>query len=1328
MTWTSIRRSLISILFAVSMLLIQLGANVASAQTGTTSLRGSVIDKSGAAIVGAKVTISNPELSVERTTTSGATGQYEFLLLPPGTYSLSAEKENFRKYIQSSLQLLVNSPATHDVILQVGSSTQTVEVSAQAVALNTSDASLGIAFNETQVKQLPLEGRNVPDLLTLQPGVVYTGNRSDIDTNVDTRSGSVNGARSDQSNITLDGVPVNTQGGFAFQSVLPVTLDSVEEFRVTTTNYDSDQGGSSGAQVSLVTKSGTNNFHGSAYEYNRNTATSANDYFVKSSQIQNCVSNGIPLSNSECNKAPKLIRNIFGGALGGPIKKDRLFLFVNYEGTRRAEATTETQQVPSPTLRDGIIQYQCPTNSDGSLDTADCPAGSVTGLSGKNYSVPAGYIGLNASQIAALDPLHVGPSALMLKYFNSFPSPNALAPGDGYNYDAFTWSAPVGDTKNVYIAKLDYNITRDGKQRISVSGALQNEANPQAPFLPGQAPSQSFVNFSKGIIVNLSSVLTANLINNFRYGFVRQSLGDIGNTNQPIVTFRGLNDQTGAATYTNAFQRPVNNIFDDVSWNRGNHTFQFGTAITILRNPNSNYASSFSGASTNASWLDTGGLGVKAGSPFNPTKGGYFPMDSGFANSYDYPLMAVLGMVSEVDAQYNFDKTGQPLAQGAPVARRYGVDSYEFYFQDVWKVKSNLTLTLGLRYSLFSPPWETNGLEVVPSFNLDSWFLQRAANMNNGIGSYADPAVTFALGGKANNKAGYYNWDYKDFAPRLAIAWSPKFASGLMGALLGNGKSSIRAGAGIVYDRAGESLVNNFDSSGGAFGLSTTLPNPAGSQTAASAPRITGLNTIPTVDNNGSTIYQAAPPAGFPVTYPPIEAITTGLDQNIKTPYSYTFDLSYSRELSKGFQVEVAYVGRLSHRLLTLDDLAMPLDIKDKASGIDYYTAGTALAKLYRNGVTDETFSPSMVSPAVAKYWADILPPAAPGSGYAIGPNGLSGGCYNSSTPPTMTTSPVLAAFDLFCAGNRNETTPLQAWDTYGIPDANGGASYLPLGTANTFFNPQFSSLYAWRSMGMANYNAMQVTFRHPSSHGVQFDFNYTFSKSIDLSSDAERIGTHSGLGGQIINAWNPYQLRAVSDFDATHQFNANWIVDLPFGRGRAFGRESNGLVNAFIGGWQLTGLFRLTSGFPVNVSNGAQWPTNWELGGQAFLTGPVTTGRYTVTDPTAADFGAPNVFANGHNAFNSFTSPFPGEAGSRNSIRGDGYFGVDMGLAKRWTMPWSEKHSLQFRWEVFNVTNSHRFNIQTGSLYLDSQSTFGDYTGLLTNPRVMQFALRYEF
>ena len=396
MIWTSMRRSSISILFAVSMFFILLSANVAGAQTGTTSLRGSVIDRSGAAIVGANVTIKNSSQGFERSVLSGATGQYEFPSLPPGIYALTAEKLNFQKYEAAKIELLVNLPATLDITLQVGSSTQTVEVSAQTVTLNTSDASIGNAFNENQVKSLPLEGRNIPDLLSLQPGVAYTNNRPDVPA-FDTRNGAVNGARSDQANVTVDGVAVNAEGGQAFTSVLPVTLDSVQEFRVTTTNYNADQGSASGAQVAMVTKSGTNEFHGSAYEYNRNTLTSANDFFVKNGEIQNCLNNGTPLSSGQCNKAPKLIRNIFGGSLGGPIKKDRLYLFMNFEGTRRSEAQSVTNAVPSAAMKDGIIQYQCQTLSDGSLDTATCPGGSVAGISGSSYNIQPGYAAVSPS-------------------------------------------------------------------------------------------------------------------------------------------------------------------------------------------------------------------------------------------------------------------------------------------------------------------------------------------------------------------------------------------------------------------------------------------------------------------------------------------------------------------------------------------------------------------------------------------------------------------------------------------------------------------------------------------------------------------------------------------------------------------------------------------------------------------------------------------------------------------------------------------------------------------------------------------------------------------
>src|SRR3984893_7862893 len=223
----------------------------------STSLRGAVTDPSGSAIAGAQVVLASPESKTERTVTSSDQGEYQFLFLPPGTYTLTVSAKGFQRSQITGLQLLVNTPATINAQLKVGTASEVIEVTSELPALNLVDASIGNSFDENQVKQVPLEGRNVPDLLSLQPGVAYTGNRTDIDYDQDTRNGAVNGARSDQSNITLDGVDVNDQAkGYAFKSVLPVTLDSVQEFRVTTTNYGADQGQGSGAQVALVTKSG----------------------------------------------------------------------------------------------------------------------------------------------------------------------------------------------------------------------------------------------------------------------------------------------------------------------------------------------------------------------------------------------------------------------------------------------------------------------------------------------------------------------------------------------------------------------------------------------------------------------------------------------------------------------------------------------------------------------------------------------------------------------------------------------------------------------------------------------------------------------------------------------------------------------------------------------------------------------------------------------------------------------------------------------------------------------------------------------------------------
>ncbi len=1326
------------VFFAI--LLVCLFVNGGNAQTGTSSVRGAVTDKTGSAIVGAKVAVVNAAQGLHREGATDGSGAYEFLGLPPGSYVLTIETKGFRKFEQKNLQLQVNSPASVNATLEVGSAAEIIEVSAQAVTLNTTDASLGSAFSENQVKQLPLEAGNVPELLSLQAGVAYTGNRPDINKDTDTRSGAVNGARSDQSNITLDGVDVNADTkGYAFTSVLPITQDSVQEFRVTTTNYNADEGRSSGAQVSLVTKSGTNNFHGSLFESHRNTITSANDYFIKLSELQ----------AGQPNVPPKLLRNNYGGSLGGPIKKERLFFFVNYEGHRQREAQSVVRIVPSAAMQDGVITYQCQTLADGSLDTATCPGGTAQGLTASHNIIP-GYFGLTPTQIKNMDPQGIGVSTnVMIPYLKSFAPfvPNDNSVGDGVNFVGYRFKGPVAINTSWYIARADYKLTSNGNHSIFWRGALRNDTNGGVPYLPGGAPERTQVDYSKGYSVGYSAVLRPNLVNNFRYGYTRQSFGQIGNQTQDIIYFRGLNDNStsnnSSLVYTtnSNFQVPVHNFVDDLSWIKGRHTLQFGGNIGILRNPQANNTNSFASASDNPSWLDTAAMaGTGAPGHLDPGFEGFPAVDGGFGNNYDYPMGALIGMVPQVNAQYNFTKSGSALADGAPVSRRFGADTWEMYAQDSWKVKPNLTITFGLRCALFSPPWETSGLQVTPNISLSTYFNDRATGAKLGLPSSATGPLSFNLGGPANGKPGFYNWDKKDFGPRFSVAWSPSAKEGLFKSLFGNpGQTTIRAGAGIVYDRLGPALLATFDANG-SFGLSTGLTNTGGVQTPTTAPRITGLvglSNIPTTDLTGSQIFASNPGGTFPQTFPSglngdvgSYAVYWGMDNKIKTPYSYTLDLSVGRDLGHNLSLEVSYVGRLSHRLLTQFDVSSPLDLVDPKTGVDYYTAVRALANIYRTGVPSESITSAMIGPT-ASYWQDLMGTTNFLPGVSGAPQGFRiSRCANS---PFASNDPVVAAYDLFCGFTFNETTGLQGIDQgfgfrdFSNKDADGNRiPYYPVTGPYTFVDPQFAALDAWRSTGAAAYNALQVSLRKHVSRGLQFDFNYTYSKSFDVSSDANRINAYGGLGGQVINAWSPKQLRAPSDFDLTHQINANWIAELPFGKGKWIGNEAHGVLEGIIGGWQLSGLARWTSGFLVGVGNGAQWPTNWELSGFATQIDSVKT-HGAVKNPD----GTVNLFGNAAAAaaaLNSFQPDFPGQSGNRNSLRGDGFAGLDLGLSKLWHMSWKESHSLQFRWEVFNALNLTRFDVESLSLSITNSSNFGNYTGLLTNPRSMQFALRYEF
>jgi hypothetical protein len=985
--------------------------------------------------------------------------------------------------------------------------------------------------------------------------VVYLGNQ--VDQTSDSRGGSVNGARSDQTNVTLDGLDDNDQlNGFAFAGAMRATLDSLQEFRVTTSNYDASAGRSSGAQVNLVTKSGTNSFHGSLYEYHRPTFTVANDYFNKEAQLKA----GLP------NIPGHVLRNTFGGTIGGPIMKDRLFFFAAYEGQRTADQVQESRTVPTASLAAGQLKYLC--NPD---QTVQHPDTNCT-LSNSNVQsvvqdptyAPLYVVTLNSSQIVALDqgcsgagtcPPGPGPNPNILSLFSNYPAPNSTSGGgDGLNSASYTFAGNNPTKHDTYIFKLDYKITPNGNHSLFVRGNLQNDHTSTPPQYPGLPPNDFDTNNSKGIAVGYTALLRNNLINNLRYAFIRQGLGVSGLNNQPFNRLRGLSDSVGltSSVLTNV---PVNNIIDDVSWTKGRHTIQFGTNWRFIHNNRQSNAQNLSEGYENLYWMNPSFIAntgtsldpsilapPPGGSDTDPTTAVDPLVDGSFGTSYSFAAMQLMGIMSQIYTTTNQDKNANLIPSGALVTRHFRHYEGEMYVQDKWNVTPNLTVTAGLRYSLLQPPYESGGNQVSPTVNMHQWFTNRWKGALSG--NVAQPDLTFDLSGQANGKKPYWAWDYHNFAPRLAIAYSPHGASGFMHKLFGDaGKSSIRAGYGLYFDHFGEGVVNTFDRQG-SWGLTTTISNPAGVNTVDTSPRFLGLHVLPPSPGVPSPHGFPYTPSNDPSTYG--LAIAWGIDDNLKTPYSHVVDFSITRDLGHNFVAEATYTGRFARHLLQEIDLSQPLDLVDPASKTDYFAAAQMLDKMAYAGVQTNDVQP-------IPYWENLFPAAA-GQGLLSNSDGTA--CSGGPTPnPTTATQNIYDMYNCFVG---NETLSLEILDAFCFPACAG-----PNGTnAFQYYQDQFSSLYGWQTRGNSSYNGLQLSLRHAMSAGLQFDVNYVYSKSIDVGSNAERVNGFESSGAaaynsQVINAFSPNLWRAVSDFDATHQFNANFIWDLPFGRGRHWGVEA---------------------------------------------------------------------------------------------------------------------------------------------------------------------------
>jgi len=683
-----------------------------------TTVTGTVLDPSGSVIPSASITFTNVDTGAQRATVSDSEGRYTLTQVPPGKYRVNARAPGFAEAVINNVELLVNQPATIEVKFEkVGATTETVQVEAAAVTVNTTDASLGNAINNNVIVQMPSFARNVVGLLAFQPGVTSYSSGGTVGSN----DGAVNGGKPDQGYVTLDGADVMDQNArTAFTSVLRVTLDSVEEFRVTTTNGDAATGRGSGADVQLVTKSGTNSLHGSLYEYRRGTETAANTFFNNQA--------GVPV-------APLLI-NIFGGSAGGPIKKNKLFYFMNYEGRRDASASSVNRTVPTATLRQGIVEY---TNSANQV------------------------IQLSPAQVQGVDPAGIGVSAAALKTMQGIPLPNNFAIGDQYNTAGYIFNAPGYNVQNTYIAKIDYHPDSAGKNTLFVRGNLQNDwadnSTTNAPEFPGLPPNSVSLANSKGLAAGWTSVISPNLVSTLHYGFTRAGTENSGVLGSNYEWFRGLSTPYGTATSLSRII-PVHLIGEDISWNHGAHNIRFGGSFRNISNQSASTANSYSSASSNPSWISGSGNDLLPAS---------LGVSSGFKQNYEYAIAAALGLEAQGNANYNYLVNGTVLPFGAPAQRDFQNRETEMYVQDTWKVTPNLTVTTGIRLGLEPPVYEVNGQQASTNIPLASWLGARADFAAQGL-SQQDAGLIQFIPLKDGNAMYPF---HKNWAPRVGIAYSP---------------------------------------------------------------------------------------------------------------------------------------------------------------------------------------------------------------------------------------------------------------------------------------------------------------------------------------------------------------------------------------------------------------------------------------------------------------------------------------------------------------------------------------------------------------------------
>ena len=1168
----------------VSILLI-FGASAARADV-TGSITGSVHDRAGAVLTGARVVVTNVQTNLSRETTTAADGSYHFLALPVGSYKISASASGFRPYSASDLTLQVNDQLRIDITLDVGTVTEEVNVTASAAHIETESTQLGDVIDSKKMLALPLNGRSYIDLLGLQAGVAPTtaqtiGGDRPVSGNLAAGNISVNGQRETGNAFLVNGGDVS-EGRNLGAGLIP-NLDSVEEFRLITNSFDAEYGKFSGAVMNAITKSGTNSIHGDVFEFLRNDKLDAANFFTPTKS--------------------ELRRNQFGYAVGGPFWRNKLFWFSDYQGTREVRgAETGIVNVPTTAQRQGIFD---PATLTGTVvgsqgTTASCPnCGWAQVLTQRlGYTVTAGepysFVGCNSTANCVFpggvipQTAWAAPAVPILSYI---PAPNLDRVLGLYSDN----SQRNRVTDNKIGERVDLNTRSTGNwswyyhyDDSSVFNALPSASVPGFPSLtPTRA--QEFVmsntkNFGNTAVNEARVTFFRTAVHKdtpkgsfaqlSNLGFITGpgTLGIIPDGTPgypqfvPPITFNSFSIGVPAL---NTFQ-PDNTYMATEGFSKvmGKHTLKLGGEARYLQVNERNFAN------------------VNGGFLFDGTVTGVDFADYLLGESHTYTQAALQLLDSRT---------------------RYG----GAYAQDSWKATPNLTLNLGLRWEVSMPWYDTQG--KIQTF-VPGQQSQVFPNAPTGLVFPGDRGIPKTLAPTR----------YNNFGPRLGLAYSPNFSDGILGKIFGGpGKTSIRAAYGIYYTSI-EDLNLFFEVADAPFGLYWTSPTyvlfqePFRTATTGASEQQRFPFTLPTPGSpaNKNLSFSVFEPISF----------SPGYDVHNKLPYAEHFNLSIQRELSKSTVLTLAYVGTEGHRLITQME----------------------------------------ANPGNAAFCMQLT-----ALGYTDTSSGSAG-----------------------CGPNEEQ-------DTFQL---NSGP--LVYGTRNTLLNPNFCPAAGTLCFGAGNtftrdiansiYNAGQITVERRAGD-VTLLAAYTFSKALDDSS----------AFGDLVNFKDPRLSRGLSSTDVHHNFVVSYIWAMPFDR--AFKGVSKRLTQ----GWQLEGITRFATGFPIQMN---QSTGDASLAGSSATDMPNLVGRIHIENPR--DSSTHTYFSQSAFAPNTILGTF-GTA-NRRFFHGPGINNTDFGLLKR--IPITEQKAFELRGEFFNIFNHAQFFNPSGNI---SSGNFGNVTKA-RDPRIGQVSAKF--